>query len=544
MERVAAYDLIVIGSMLWVGYVGSKLFQKAKLPAVSGFLIVGILLGPQVFNVLNPSILQRLSFVEPLALSVITFIIGEQLHLKRLAKLGTRSLFISVFEIVLTPLVVGYSIFLVTGQEVLAIFLGILSMTTAPATTVAVISETRSKGRMTDTISSSVALNNIICVALFSLVLPIAMWATLGKISLFAALISASKNILLSLIIGSVTSLVLVLLVPRLETTGELFVFILGHLTLAVAISLFVDASPILTTLVAGILAANLLADEVQNRRIFGSLKMISEPIYLLFFVLSGASLRFDMLLASGFVLLAYILARSAGKILGPFLGALASGFSVGDAKNMSLSFLSQSAVAIGLSLIVLEKYPILGQRINAVILGGVVFFELVGPYLMKHALEKSGEVRACAVDKDIGLEETEKKEIVKILVPIGSKLLSSRNAKTIGQFVRRIEGRVIALHVINARSPKGVISAKEISDRTVNTFSELMQQEGIDFEVRVESSGKIAETICRVARQEDVGLVIMGTSGRSKFLNRFFTGVSDRVTNLLDCPIVVLPGE
>jgi len=544
MERVAAYDLIVIASMLWAGYVGSKLFQKAKLPAVSGFLVVGILLGPQVFNILNPGILQRLSFVEPLALSVITFIIGEQLHLKRLVKLGMRSLFVSVFEIILTPVIVGYSIFLVTGQEVIAIFLGILSMATAPATTVAVISETRSKGKLTDTISSSVALNNIVCVTLFSLVLPLAMWATLGKISLLAALISASKNILLSLAIGSVTSLILVLLVPRLENTGELFVFILGHLTLAVAISLFVDASPILTTLVSGILTTNLLADEVQNRRIFGSLKMISEPIYLLFFVLSGASLAFDMLLASGFVLIAYILARSAGKILGPFLGALASGFSVGNARNISLSFLSQSAVAIGLSLIVLEKYPILGQRVNAVILGGVVFFELIGPYLMKHALEKSGEAGVCIEGQDAGLEEVEKKEVVKVLVPIGSKLLSSKNAKIIGQFVHRIEGRVIALHIINARSPKGVVSAKEISDRVVSTFSELMRQEGIDFEIRVESSGKIAETICRVARQEDVGLVIMGTSGRSKFLNRFFAGVTDRVANLLNCPVVILPGE
>ncbi len=171
----------------------------------------------------------------------------------------------------------------------------------------------------------------------------------------------------------------------------ELFVFILGHLTLAVAVSLLIDASPILSTLFAGFLTANIMVDEAQNRRIFGSLKIISEPIYLIFFVLSGASLRFDLLFASGIVLLVYVFARSVGKTAGPFLGGLVSGFSLREANSLGLGFLSQSAIAIGLSLIVMDKYRALGEQINAIILGAVVFFELVGPYLLKRGLEKSG---------------------------------------------------------------------------------------------------------------------------------------------------------
>ncbi len=71
MEQVAAYELIIIASMLWLGYAGSKLFQRMKLPSVTGFLLVGILLGPQISNLLNQAVLDRLSFVEPLALGII-----------------------------------------------------------------------------------------------------------------------------------------------------------------------------------------------------------------------------------------------------------------------------------------------------------------------------------------------------------------------------------------------------------------------------------------------------------------------------------------
>ncbi len=544
MERVAAYDLIVIASIIWIGYVGSKVLQKMKLPAVSGFLLVGVMLGPQVFNVVNPSILHRLSFIEPLALSIITFIIGEQLHIQRLAKLGTRVLLVSVFEIALTPVVTYYLVFLVTGEHTLALFLGILSITTAPATTVAVITETKSKGRLTEIISTSVALNNIVCVTLFSLFLPIAIWATSDTLSLSTALVSASKTIVFSLSVGFATSLALAVLIPRLEGAGELFVFILGHIMLAVAVCLMIDASPILATLFAGVLTANLMVDEAQSRRIFGALKIIAEPIYLIFFVLAGASLRFDLLLASGIALLVYVLARTAGKVVGPFLGGLAAGFSFQQAKSISGSFLSQSAIAIGLSLIIMDEYLALGEHINAIILGAVVFFELVGPYLLKRNLEQSGETGNEVGEGSMGLSGISEKESVKILVPIGTKILLERNTKLIGQLVRRINGSVVGLHVMTVRTEKGWEASRTTSRQVIEDFVELMRQEEIDFVVKVEHSNQVAETICRVAKEEDVGLVIMGASRKSKFLKRLFSGLTEKVIMLLGCPVVVLPGS
>jgi Kef-type K+ transport system membrane component KefB/nucleotide-binding universal stress UspA family protein len=542
MERVAAYDLIVISSMIWIGYVGSKLLQKIKLPAVSGFLLVGILLGPQVFNVINPSILHRLSFIEPIALSVITFMIGEQLQFKKLITRGNRALLVSVFEIVLTPLITYYLIFLVTGERALALLLGILSMTTAPATTVAVITETRSKGRLTEIVSTSVALNNIIAVSILSIFLPIAVWATSDGLSLSMALISSSKNIVFSLAIGVATSFALALLVPRLENMGELFIFVLGHIMLAYAICLVIGGSPILATLFAGVLTANLLVDEAHNRRIFGSLKVIAEPIYLIFFVLAGASLRFDLLLVSGVSLLMYVLGRSIGKILGPLSGGLLAGFSFEQSRDLSLSFLSQSAIAIGLSLVVMEQYLVLGEHINAIILGAVIFFELIGPYLFKRSLEKSGEAGQDKQSGSLELGDESEKKSIEVLVPIGTKLLSPRSARLVGQMVRQVNGNLVALHIMTVRSQKGWEPSRNKSEQVIEAFRDLMQKENIDFRLRVENSNKIAETISRVAREENVGLVIMGASGRSKFLNRLFAGLPEKVTNLLDCPVVVMP--
>ncbi len=121
--------------------------------------------------------------------------------------------------------------------------------------------------------------------------------------------------------------------------------------------------------------------------------------------------------------------------------------------------------------------------------------------------------------------------------------MLSSRNAKIIGQLLRRINGSVVALRVITVRSQKGWEGSFDKSQQVVNDFTELMRKEGVSFEVRVETSNKVTETICQVAKEEDVGLVIIGGSGRSKFVNRFFGGSTERVTALLDCPVVVLPG-
>ncbi len=408
----------------------------------------------------------------------------------------------------------------------------------------AVINEVRSKGKLTELTSAAVALNNIICVALFSVTLPIATWITVnGLFSPFALAFSA-KNILFASLIGFGMAIALAFLVPRLQAEGEISVFTLAHITFAVAVAIILDVSPILATLIAGSLTANLLVSKDHNKRIYGSLKMMSEPIYVIFFVLAGASLRFDFLLTSGYILVAYILARTIGKVVGPFLGGLVAGYNIDEAKNLSLSFVSQSAIAIGLSLILLEKHQILGEKVNAIILGGVILFESVGPVLMKKALEQAGEAGKDIEDDEIVLDVLPEKEEIKILVPIGTKVLSARNARIIGQLSRKINGSVIGVHVRSMTSPRGAEATSVSSNEFVDAFKKYMKRKDVDYVIRVENSNRVAKTIVRIARQEKADLVVMGASGRSNFIGRIFGGVTDRVTDALDSPVLLLQGR
>lgn len=184
------------------------------------------------------------------------------------------------------------------------------------------------------------------------------------------------------------------------------------------------------------------------------------------------------------------------------------------------------------------------GQQVNAIILGAVIFFELIGSYLLKRALENAGEAGKDTMVDHMQLGSLVERESSKALVLIGNKLLAPKNAEIIGQIVRRINGKVIALHVMTTRSPQALKVSRDICKDVMKQFEKLMQEEEIDFKVRVEKSDKVAEMICRVAREEDVGLVMMRASGRSRFLGRFFVGETGKVTGLLGCPVVVLPGR
>ena len=150
MEIIQTQQLIVIAAIFWMGYIGSKVFEKVNLPAVSGFLIVGVIIGPEVLNFLTDDIIHRLSFFDPLALSIITFIIGQGLNLKRIKDIWLNIISISFFEITVTVFLTYLTVFLITNSEVLALLMAIISISTAPATLVAVTEQMRAKGKLTD----------------------------------------------------------------------------------------------------------------------------------------------------------------------------------------------------------------------------------------------------------------------------------------------------------------------------------------------------------------------------------------------------------
>jgi Kef-type K+ transport system membrane component KefB/nucleotide-binding universal stress UspA family protein len=537
LESAVGYEVIVIASIAWLGYIGSRVFRRLNLPAVTGFLLVGVALGPQVFKILNEELLRKLSFFDPFALAIITFIIGEQLNFKVLKALGRRIGLISFFEISLPVVLTYLFVYLASGSPALSTLLSLIAISTAPATLAAVKAESKASGEKTTIVSAAVAINNVVCIALFSLVLPIALWATTNEISLSSATFTSLRSILGSFVIGLAIAFLLNVFISRAETSGELLVFVLSHLALSVALSTLIGASPLLTGLLAGILTVNFFGEETLRRRIFESVKAVIDPIYLIFFVLAGASLRFDLLIASGIVLFAYIGGRFLGKTVGPFLGGFFSGNSFEESKDFSLAFLSQSAIAIGLSLIAKDTYPFLGQKINAIVLGAVVFFEMVGPYFLKKFFHSSGEAGR---EIEVGEVKPAKPPSV-ILVPVGDRPLSPTKFRIISELAKMTEGKVLALHIQRKFAREGKIVLGSPAEKSLKAFKKLAEEEKIPIDIRIEVSENVADTICRVAEEEKVGLILMGASGRSSFFSRLTGGISDQVSKKARCPVVLI---
>ncbi|MCK4777549.1 MAG: cation:proton antiporter, partial [Actinomycetia bacterium] len=510
--------------------------------AVSGFLIVGVIIGPEVLNFLTDDIIHRLSFFDPLALSIITFIIGQGLNLKRIKDIWLNIISISFFEITVTVFLTYLTVFLITNSEVLALLMAIISISTAPATLVAVTEQMRAKGKLTDILSASVALNNMICITLFSLALPFVLNIANSQGGYASIAIISSKNILTAFAIGLIISFIMAFLTARVETSSELLIITLSHILVAVALAYMLETSPLLTTLFAGIITANIPLAENLNQRIFQSLREIAEPIYLIFFVLSGAALRFNLLYTSGLILVGYVFARSLGKTVGPFLGGMISGLKFDRGKYLSMGFLSQSAIAIGLSLVARDQYPEIGEKITAVVLGAVIIFEIVGPYLLKNLYQLSEEANQKKDDKLL-VVPAEEVSLTKIMVPIGTKPPSVRKVKIITGLAKKMNGQLLALNVRRFPAKEKYIPLNSAAEKALKIFKELVEKEEIQVEILIEVTEDVPDTICKTAVNEHIDLIIMGVSGRTGFLGRFGGGgVTQKVSGRIGCPVLIIP--
>lgn len=536
---IPEYELVIIASIVWLGYLGSCLFRRINLPTVTGFLLVGILLGPQISNIISQDLLRQLKFFDPFALSIIAFVVGEQLYFHQVKSFTRRILLISLFETSLTAVFTFIAVLYISHSRPLALLLSIIAMATAPATFAAVKDQMRAKGEMTTTVSAAVAINNVACIALFSLFLPLVIWSYEPSSPFNPALISASKNLLASFFLGLGVVFFLNVFLSSVETSGELLVYVLSHLAIVVAASTLLKISPLLPSLIAGIVTVNFFGEETLRQRIFDALKPILEPIYLIFFVLAGASLRFDLLVASGSIVFAYILARTTGKIAGPFLGSLASGLPIERAGFFSLAFMSQSAVAIGLSLLAKDTYPALGSQINAIILGAVIIFELVGPYLLKSFFERTGE--SYLESANLLVAPAEELAVSKVVVPIGTKVPSKARIQVVTELTKKMKGNVVALHVQRKFTQEKRIPIRSSAEKALKRFRELAEAEGVEVNIRIEVSERVPETICQVAQEEAADLIIMGASGRSGLLARLTASISDKVAKKASCPVLVM---
>ncbi len=397
-----------VGVLLLCGYFGGKLAQKLKLPTISGYIVAGLALGPSVLNLVPDKIDIYLKPIPHLALGLIALAIGSQLRFRTLQRLGGGIVLIVVVQLVVTFFLVAVVTALFRVELPVALLLGAVASATAPAATVAVLSELRARGPLTTTLMAVVALDDAGCIMLFGVISSIAaaLTATSAEPGMLETTVKPLLEILGAIALGSSLGYLLHYLVRHKRERREILIIVLGIVLLCSGVAMELHLSPLIANMMVGFVLINASG---RNARVFRIIEPVEPPIYAAFFAIAGTELRLGALRQAGMLGASYIVSRALGKLLGARLGTVLAKASAPVRRYLGLALLPQAGVAIGLSILAGEAAwlsELQRQVIVSVVLAGVVVNELVGPALTKLAIVKAGEVHGPPSSR--ALEDTE----------------------------------------------------------------------------------------------------------------------------------------
>ncbi|MGE5552084.1 MAG: cation:proton antiporter [Bacteroidota bacterium] len=377
--------------LLLLGMLAGKIVNKAKFPAVTGYLIMGIVIGPSFLNLLTHRMLNAAVWLSHGALGLIAFSIGSEFTVRTIRRLGKSVIWIAFLEAFGAALLVTVAMLLILRQPLAnALLYGAIASATAPAATIMVIREFRAKGPLTDTLLAVVAIDDPICVINFAIASGVALMLLSGHVTSVAGMILRPLlEILAAIALGAMLGVATSLIGDRIKTQAELLTFTLGAILLGTGLALQTGLSPLLVNMALGAAVGNLAR---QNEAMFEAVRAMDTPIYVAFFTLSGAGLHVGLLKSIGLVGLVYVIVRVAGKVAGAALGAKISGAPRVVLKYLGLGLVPQAGVALGLSLLAKQILPDLGDMISTTIVATTVIYELIGPLCAKLAIKLAGE--------------------------------------------------------------------------------------------------------------------------------------------------------
>jgi len=388
-------NLLSAGLILLLGFVGARLLKYVRLPSVTAFLLVGILIGPHVFNLVTEEIFAGADFFTNLVLGIIAFSLGENFRFDKIKEGMKQVIWISIIAalgawvLVSAALIIYFVIIKLPLYP--ALVLGAAASATAPAATVLVIREYRSTGYVTELLLKVVAIDDAWCLIFAAMAIAFgnAMRAEVfDMVIIFAGLGEIFGAIIVGALLGYITSFF-----SRFVTTrDELIILILGFILLNVGLSIAFKLSVLLSSMTMGLMVINRAR---ENYKFFEELRSVDAPLYLVFFILSGAHLDFGILYNMGIVGILYVLFRIIGKVYGAKIGAKISSAPKPAENWLGLALTPQAGVALGIGLVAKSTFPDYGNFIFTIIAATTVIFELFGPLLTKYSLQKAGEIAA-----------------------------------------------------------------------------------------------------------------------------------------------------
>ena len=404
--------LISLAAALIGGLLLSRLAKRLNLPAVTAYLVAGLILGPFLLGALNiPGLgfnsvaqVEELSVLTQMALGFIAFAMGNEFRLSQLKTFGSRAIAIGILQAVITTIVVDLVLILVhllfpyVISVPAAITLGAIASATAPAATLMVVRQYKADGPLTKLLMLVVAIDDAVGLLLFSVSFGIANTMSSADASVLSMVVEPILEILLSVILGGIMGYLLNLVERFFHSRSKRMAVSVAFVLLTVGLSMLkfhigpvhCGFSLLLVCMMTGTVFCNVCttSEELMSR-----VDGWTVPLNILFFVISGAELDLRILVNPVTLIIGviYILARSAGKCLGANLSCRMTKCSKTITDNLGITLLPQAGVALGMALTAATLPD--GALVRNVVLFAVLVYELVGPAMTRRALMKAGEI-------------------------------------------------------------------------------------------------------------------------------------------------------
>ena len=419
-----------VAILLLVALFSTRLMRKLKLPNVTGYIVTGIIMGPFVFGLLFNKFsydgikdgiiygfVDKISWVSTVALGFIAFSIGTSFKRNTIKALGKRVLVITVLEavgasiLVIVALLVAHFIFPDQISWQMVLVLSAIASATAPAATLMVIKQYNARGPLVDTLLPVVALDDAAALILFAILFQLASALSGGDISVYTVLLKPLIEILISLAVGTALGFLISLMNRWFKSRNNRLIWCIFSVFAALGIYYLFksenmggfELSSLLICMMAGAIYTNFVKD---SNRTLDVMDRFTSPIYMMFFVISGASLDLSIFFNSdGLLVVAvafvYIIFRVVGKWGGAYIGASITRCEPQVKKYLGFALVPQAGVAIGLSTTAYRLFSSnpspecqrAGALILAIILTSTLVYELIGPMAAKFAFKKAHEI-------------------------------------------------------------------------------------------------------------------------------------------------------
>lgn len=396
----------MIGFAMVAGLALTRVMKIFNLPNVTGYLIAGLLIGPNFWllvtngsfgGLITEQGLKDFSIITTVALGFIAFSIGGEFKLATIKKLGVKVIIITLVQAFVTVgFVMAAMMFVRSDCEYYvsrALCLGAIAAATAPAATLMVVRQYKAKGPVTETLLPVVAFDDAVGLIIFSVCYALAeVFAVGGNITVEAVILSPLREIGLSLGVGAALGALLAFMCRFFKSRDSRLMLMICAVILGVGLSEILDLSSLLVCMMIGAVFANMRIDSVH---ILTHCEKWTPALFMLFFVISGADLKLTVLPKVGLAGFIYVIVRAIGKYTGAFAGAAITKSEKTVRNYLGLTLLPQAGVAIGMAQMVAasQDLAVVSDQVVTVVLFATLVYELTGPIITKASLTAAGEI-------------------------------------------------------------------------------------------------------------------------------------------------------